>query len=199
LAKKVVGNKHAKPNWDSLANDYDLIRDLIEATIPGFDNYNKRVRNSGGFYLPNGAREGDFKTKTGKALFTVNPVEDLTVKEDEFIMMTIRSHDQFNTTIYGNDDRYRGIKNGRRVVFMNENDIKKAGLNSGDKVDLFSFYDDQERVARDFQVIKYDIPVNTVATYFPEANVLVPINSFAKRSYTPAYKSVIIKIARTLA
>ena len=199
LAKKVVGDKHAKPNWEALAKDYDLIRDLIEATIPGFDNYNKRVRNSGGFYLPNGAREGDFKTKTGKALFTVNPVEDLTVKEDELIMMTIRSHDQFNTTIYGNDDRYRGIKNGRRVIFMNEQDIKKLGLQPGDKVDLFSYYDDQERVARDFQVIKFDIPVNTVATYFPEANVLVPINSFAKRSYTPAYKSVIIKVARALA
>ena len=199
LAKKVVGDKHAKPNWEAIAKDYDLIRDLIEATIPGFDNYNKRIRNSGGFYLPNGAREGDFKTETGKALFTVNPVEDLTVKEDELIMMTIRSHDQFNTTIYGNDDRYRGIKNGRRVVFMNEYDIKKSGLKPGDKVDLFSYYDNQERVARDFQVIKYDIPMNTVATYFPEANVLVPINSYAKRSYTPAYKSVIIKVARALA
>ena len=135
LAKKVVGDKHAKPNWEALAKDYDLIRDLIEATIPGFDNYNKRIRNSGGFYLPNGAREGNFKTETGKALFTVNPVVDLTVKEDELIMMTIRSHDQFNTTIYGNDDRYRGIENGRRVIFMNEQDIKKLGLQPGDKVD----------------------------------------------------------------
>ena len=199
LAKKVVGDKYPKPNWDAVAKDYNLIRDLIEATIPGFDNYNERVLNHGGFYLPNGAREGNFKTETGKALFSVNPVYNITVKEDEFIMMTIRSHDQFNTTIYGNDDRYRGIKNGRRVIFMNENDIKKAGLNPGDQVDLFSYYDNKERVARDFQVIKYDIPVNTVATYFPEANVLVPINSFAKRSHTPAYKSVIIKIARTLA
>ncbi len=196
LAKKVVGDKYAKPNWDALAKDYNLIRDLIEATIPGFENYNERVLNHGGFYLPNGAREGNFKTKTGKALFTVNPVANITVKEDEYIMMTIRSHDQFNTTIYGNDDRYRGIKNGRRVIFMNENDIKKAGLKSGDQVDLFSYFENKERVARDFQVIKYDIPVNTVATYFPEANVLVPINSYAKRSYTPAYKSVIIKIAR---
>lgn len=196
LAKKVVGDKYAKPNWETLATDYDLIRDLIEATIPGFENYNERVLNHGGFYLPNGARDGNFKTKTGKALFSVNPVVNISVKEDEFIMMTIRSHDQFNTTIYGNDDRYRGIKNGRRVIFMNENDIKKAGLKSGDQVDLFSYFENKERVARDFQVIKYDIPVNTVATYFPEANVLVPINSFAKRSYTPAYKSVIIKMVK---
>ncbi len=199
LAKKVVGDKYAKPNWDAVAKDYDLIRDLIEATIPGFDNYNERVRNHGGFYLPNGAREGNFKTETGKALFSINPVENITIKEDEFIMMTIRSHDQFNTTIYGNDDRYRGIENGRRVVFMNASDIKKVGLTAGDKVDLFSYFENKERVARDFQVVQYDIPVNTVATYFPEANVLVPINSFAKRSYTPAYKSVIIKIARTQA
>ncbi len=199
LAKVVVGDKYAKPNWEAVAEDYDLIRDLIEATIPGFDNYNERVRNHGGFYLPNGAREGNFKTETGKALFSVNPVVNLTVKEDELIMMTIRSHDQFNTTIYGNDDRYRGIENGRRVIFMNAEDIKKAGLKAGDKVDLFSYFENKERVARDFQVIEYDIPVNTVATYFPEANVLVPINSFAHRSYTPAYKSVIIKIARTQA
>ena len=196
LANKVVGNKHSKPNWKTIAEDYDLIRDLIESTIPGFENYNERVLNHGGFYLPNGAREGNFKTKTGKALFSVNPVANITVQEDEYIMMTIRSHDQFNTTIYGNDDRYRGIENGRRVIFMNEMDIKKAGFKPGDKIDLFSYFENKKRVAKDFQIIPYDIPVNTVATYFPEANVLVPINSFAKRSYTPAYKSVIIKIER---
>lgn len=198
LAKKVVGEKYAKPNWETLAADYDLVRDLIEATIPGFDNYNERTRNHGGFYLPNAARDGNFETETGKALFSVNPVLNLSVKEDEYIMMTIRSHDQFNTTIYGNDDRYRGIENGRRVVFMNVEDIKKGGFKAGDKVDLFNYFENKERVARDFQIIKYDIPVNTVATYFPEANVLVPINSFAHRSYTPAYKSVIIKMKKVV-
>ncbi len=198
LANVVVGNKYAKPNWEMLAADYDVVRDLIEATIPGFDNFNERVRNHGGFYLPNSAREGNFETETGKALFSVNPVLNLTVKADEYIMMTIRSHDQFNTTIYGNNDRYRGIENGRRVVFMNAADIKKAGFNSGDKVDLFSYFEKKKRIARDFQIIEYDIPVNTVATYFPEANVLVPINSFAHRSYTPAYKSVIIKMKKVV-
>jgi len=198
LAKKVVGEKYSKPDWETLAADYDVVRDLIEATIPGFDKYNERVRNHGGFYLPNAARDGNFKTETGKALFSVNPVINLSVKESEYIMMTIRSHDQFNTTIYGNNDRYRGIKNGRRVIFMNKKDLKIAGLKAGDQVDLFSYFEKKERIARQFQIVEYEIPEKTVATYFPEANVLVPINSFAHRSYTPAYKSVIIKIRKAV-
>lgn len=198
LAKTVVGDKYQKPDWENLAEDYDLIRDLIEVTIPGFEHFNERVRNHGGFYLPNAARDCSFETETDKAIFTVNPVIDIVTQSDEYIMTTLRSHDQFNTTIYGNNDRYRGIKNGRRVVFMNKKDIENAGLTAGDQVDLFSYFENKERVARQFQVVTYEIPERTVGTYFPEANVLVPVNSFAHRSYTPAYKSVIIKIRKAI-
>lgn len=198
LAGVVLGNRFKKPKWDILASNYDNIRDLIEDCVPGFEQYNERVRRHGGFYLPNAAREGKFNTKTGKALFTQNAPSSLSIGEDEYVMMTIRSHDQFNTTIYGNDDRYRGIKNGRRIAFMNKSDIKKAGFKNGEVVDLFSYYGDKERVARQFKVVEYEIPTQTVATYFPEANVLVPIDSFAKRSYTPAYKSVRVKIRKAV-
>jgi anaerobic selenocysteine-containing dehydrogenase len=110
------------------------------------------------------------------------------------MMMTIRTHDQFNTTIYGLDDRYRGIYNERRVVLMNKNDIKKLGFNHGDAVDLYNYYDNVERVAKNFMVIQYNIPEQCAATYFPETNVLVPINSVADRSNTPTSKYVIIKL-----
>ena len=118
--------KNSNTKWNHLTEDYDRIREAIQNTIPGFDDYNRRVRNDGGFYLPNGARDGNFKTKTGKANFTNNPVPKHELKNGEFIMMTIRTHDQFNTTIYGLDDRYRGIYNGRRIVMMNAKDIKEA-------------------------------------------------------------------------
>jgi len=195
LAKVTLGEK-TKTNWDELVANYDNIRNAIEKTIPGFDNYNERVRKPGGFYLPNGAREGDFKTKTGKANFTINTMPDHQLKDDEFIMMTIRSHDQYNTTIYGLHDRYRGIYNERRVVLMNEADIQAAGLKARDEVDLYSHYDDQERVARSFLVVPYDIPSQCVGTYFPEANPLIPYNKYANISRTPISKSVIITIRK---
>jgi molybdopterin-dependent oxidoreductase alpha subunit len=182
-------------NWTAMAGNYDLIREAIEATIPGFKQFNERIRISGGFYLPNNARENDFSvTYTGKANFTINQLSDIVLKKDQYLMMTIRSHDQFNTTIYGLDDRYRGILNERRVIFMNSDDIKEAGLQHNDLVDLVSHFEGQERRAEKFIVISYSIPRQCTATYFPETNVLVHLNSKARISNTPTSKTVVITV-----
>lgn len=186
----------SKINWDIYIKNYDNIRNDIEKTINGFEDYNKRVRELGGFYLPNGARKGKFNTITQKANFNVGKLIFSNLAPDELMMMTIRTHDQFNTTIYGLDDRYRGIYNERRVVLMNENDIKKLGFNHGDAVDLYNYHDNIERVAKNFMIIQYNIPEQCAATYFPETNVLVPINSVADRSNTPTSKYVIIKLKK---
>ncbi len=197
LAKATLnkrGPEGAAIDWDGLVANYDRIREAIEHVVPDFENFNERVRRPGGFYLPNPIRKREFKTKDGKAHFTVHPLPQLKLAPDEFLMMTMRSHDQFNTTIYGLDDRYRGIHNGRRVVFMNPDDIRSAELKEGQLVDLVSRYDGQERVARSFRVVPYSIPSRCAATYFPEANVMVPVNYFADKSHTPASKSVVISI-----
>ena len=187
--------KDSSTNWSSLVKDYDNVRNKIEATIPGFENYNSRVREKGGFYLPNNAREKDFTpTHTGKANFTINEVSDIHLEKNQFIMMTIRTHDQYNTTIYGLDDRYRGILKERRVVFMNPKDMKIQGLTKLDKVDLTSHFNGEERTAKGFLVIPYSIPKQCTATYFPEANVLVPIQSKGRISNTPTSKTIIITI-----
>jgi molybdopterin-dependent oxidoreductase alpha subunit len=193
LAKAVLGEKSVV-KWDWYKEHYDNIRWDIERTIPGFDHYNDRSRLPGGFYLPNSAREGEFKTVTGKANFNVATFEPTQYKSDELMMMTIRSHDQFNTTIYGLDDRYRGVHNERRVIFMNANDIQKFGCKAGDKVDLYNFHGGKERVARNFIIIEFSIPEGCTATYFPETNVLVPIDSVADKSNTPTSKMVLIKL-----
>jgi len=193
LARAVLGDK-SKVNWERLVEDYDRIRSLIEKTLSGFENYNERVRVPSGFYLPNAARERVFKTKTGKANFTVHALPRHELKENQFMMLTMRSHDQFNTTIYGLDDRYRGIKGGRRVIFLNEEDMREFGLKSGQYVDITSHFEDGERKAKNFAVVPFSIPRRCAATYFPEANVLVPIDSTADKSNTPASKSVIISI-----
>ncbi len=196
LAQATLGQK-TTVDWDGMTANYDRIRDAIEQTVPGFDRYNERVRHSGGFYLPNGAREGNFTTDTGKAKFTINRLPDHVLKEDEFLMMTIRSHDQYNTTIYGLHDRYRGIHNARRVVLMNADDVAAAQLEKGALVDISSHYDGIERVAPHFTVVPYDIPLRCLATYFPEANVVVPYNRSATRSNQPISKSVVVKVARS--
>jgi molybdopterin-dependent oxidoreductase alpha subunit len=189
--------KNTKIDWTAFASNYDLIRSKIEATIPGFENYNTRVRIKGGFYLPNSARENNFSpTASGKANFTINKPSDLKLESNQFIMMTIRTHDQYNTTIYGLDDRYRGVLNERRVVFMNATDMKAQNLKQLDLVDLTSHFKDEKRVARGFLVVRYNIPKQCTATYFPEANVLVPLKSVAKISNTPTSKTVIITIEK---
>jgi len=195
LAAETLGDQ-SKVKWSSMKNDYDLIRDKIEAVIPGFDSYNKRVRQPEGFYLPNGAREGTFNTKSGKAEFTINELPKNSLKKNEFAMMTIRSHDQYNTTIYGLDDRYRGIYNERRVVLMNKEDMNKMSLRSKDVVDIIENSGIKKRIAPHFLVVEYDIPKSCIATYFPEANVLVPIDHFAKRSKTPASKYIKVKLSK---
>ena len=195
MAAAVIGDK-MDVDWLWYASDYDRIRGAISTTIPGFEDYNNRVRREGGFYLPNGPRERKFTTKSGKAGFTINPVPQHNLKEGSYKMMTIRSHDQYNTTIYDLNDRYRGVYNGRRVVFMNADDMKKEGLKQGDFVDLLSHYDEKERVAPRFMVVTYDIPRQCTATYFPEANVLISINSKADRSDTPVSKLVVVKIRK---
>ncbi len=195
LAKATLGSRTVV-NWDKYEKNYDHIRDDIERVINGFDNYNEKVKNKGGFYLPNGNRTRKFETKDKKANFSVTELYVPATGEDELIMMTIRSHDQFNTTIYGLDDRYRGVFNERRVVFMNEKDILRAGLKTGDVVDLYNYSDGAERVAHKFSIVKYDIPEKCIATYFPEANVLVPIKSVADVSNQPASKSVVVKVRR---
>lgn len=194
LAEAVLGKKSGI-DWSGYAQHYDHIRDAIERTIPGFDDYNRRVREPGGFYLPNGSRIGKFNTATtGKAHFNIAPVPEHRLADGEYIMMTIRSHDQFNTTIYGLDDRYRGIYHERRVILMNPADIAREGLKDGDVVDITSHFDGVERVARKFIVVAYDIPERCTATYFPETNVLVPINSTAEKSNTPTSKWVVVRV-----
>src|SRR6185436_2029167 len=195
LAKATLGD-HSKINWDLYESNYDNIRDDIAKVIPGFENYNSRVRKLGGFYLPNSARDGKFDTFSGKTHFNIGEMTNHKLAADEFMMMTIRSHDQFNTTIYGLNDRYRGVFNERRVIYINAKDIAKTGLKPGDVVDLCNYFDGIERIARKFIVVEFSIPEQCTATYFPETNVLVPINSTAEKSNTPTSKSVIIKIKK---
>jgi molybdopterin-dependent oxidoreductase alpha subunit len=193
LAKAVLGSR-SSVDWDGLLANYDRIRDHIEQVVPGFDDYNRRARQPGGFYLPNPIRKLEFKTDDGRAHFTVHEMPRHDLKPGQFLMMTMRSHDQFNTTIYGLDDRYRGIQNGRRVVFLNADDIRYDGLQDGQVVDLISHFEGEERVARHFRIVAYSIPRRCAATYFPETNVLVPLRNFADKSNTPASKSVVISI-----
>jgi len=194
LAEAVLG-RGVPLDWSALAGDYDVIRAHIERVIPGFTDFNRRIR-SGPFYLPNPPRdERRFETAGGRARFTLHELPEDGLCPGEFVMMTIRSHDQFNTTVYGLDDRYRGIYNGRRVIFMNEEDIRECGLVQGQLVDLTSDFRGRIRSAPRFMVAPYQIPRRCTATYFPEANVLVPLDSVAEVSNTPASKSVVIRIA----
>ena len=183
-------------NWNEMITNYDVIRDHIEFTISGFDNYNERVRKPGGFYLPNGSRTRAFTTPNKRAQFTVNPLPTRQVANGNFIMMTIRSHDQYNTTIYGMNDRYRGIYNERRVVLMNPEDMKLNGYKSEDIVHLTSHFNQETRRAENFKIVPYNIPKGCVGTYFPETNVLVAIDNFARESGTPVSKYIEVSIEK---
>lgn len=195
LAAAVLNNSSVP--WLELAGNYDLIRERIQQVIPGFDDYNARVRQAGGFYLPNKPRTGEFSTPTGKAKFTVSPLPADTVRPGELVMMTIRTHDQFNTTVYGLDDRYRGILGERRVVLMHRDDIAERGLKANDVVDLTNTDAAGTRTARRFLVVEYDIPKGNCATYFPETNVLVPLDRVADGSRTPTSKFVPVRVEKT--
>lgn len=184
----------SKINWLAYKDNYALVREDIAEVVNGFQDYNKKLKQPAGFYLPNGARERKFKTKTGKANFTKNKLPKWKLKSGELIMMTIRSHDQFNTTIYGLDDRYRGVFNERRIIFMNRDDMKLRNFKEQQVVNLKSEFNGTIRNANNFKVVGYDIPKNCCATYFPETNVLVPLDSFAHTAKTPASKSVRITV-----
>ena len=184
--------------WRAMASDYRVIRRHIEKVIPGFDNFDERARQPGGFMLPRGPHDSrTFATATGKARFTRNALDAIHVPEGHLILQTVRSHDQFNTTVYGLDDRYRGIEGGRRVVFVNADDLAEQGLADGDVVDLVSVWSDGERRAVAFRAVAYPTPRGCAATYFPEANVLVPLDSTAIGSNTPTSKSIIIRLEPT--
>ncbi|HWB93791.1 MAG TPA: FdhF/YdeP family oxidoreductase [Puia sp.] len=199
LAKATFGSRSGgtRIDWDRYLKNYDAIRDDIEKTIPGFERYNLRVREPGGFYLPNAPREGRFDTPDGKAHFNVAKPAIIRLEQDQLMMMTIRSHDQFNTTIYGLDDRYRGVFNGRRVIFLNPDDIRQQGLQPNDVVDIINDHGGIRRIAPRFIVVPYPIPRQCAATYFPETNVLVPIDTVAAKSNTPVSKLVIIRLQRS--
>jgi molybdopterin-dependent oxidoreductase alpha subunit len=194
LAAATLGARSHTP-WLDLIADYDLIRDRISRVIPGFSDFNARVRQPGGFELINGARERRWDVPGGKARFTSNPLSQLHATEGQLILQTMRSHDQFNTTVYGLNDRYRGIGNERRIVFMNPDDMKARGLKPLQPADLTSHFGDERRHAHRFLAIPYDLPRGSCAAYFPEANVLVPIDSYADVSLTPTSKGVIVTIA----
>lgn len=194
LAKATLGSR-STVGWDGLVANYDRIRDRIERVVPGFENFNARIRKDV-FYLPNDARDRrKFNNPEGKAKFSISQLTPPNLAPDQYLMTTVRSHDQFNTTIYGLNDRYRGVYNGRRVIFMNGDDIKAAGLRQGQLVDLTSYYKDEMRTACHFMVAPMEIARRCTATYFPEANVLVSINNSADRSNTPVSKSLVISIA----
>jgi molybdopterin-dependent oxidoreductase alpha subunit len=194
LARATLG-RNTSVDWEAMAGNYDLIRDRIERVIPGFEDFNQRIRQDI-FYLPNAPRDHrKFNNDIGKAKFITAPLPAHKLEPGQYVMMSIRSHDQFNTHIYGLDDRYRGIYNGRRVIFMHADDIREAGLKTGQLVDLTGHHEGETRRARHFMVTPYEIPRGCTATYYPETNVLVPINSTAERANTPSSKYVVISIA----
>ena len=193
IANELLG-ANSKTQWLELSQDYNLIRNHIENCIPGFDNYNSRILEPGGFYLPNAVKDRKFNTHNQKANFVTADFTPLTLETDQLILQTLRSHDQFNTTVYGLDDRYRGIHNERRVIFLNPQDMEKRKISPEQPVDITSHYSDKSRHAPNFLAIPYDLPRGCAAAYFPEANPLVPIDSFAEKSHTPTSKAVIVSI-----
>jgi molybdopterin-dependent oxidoreductase alpha subunit len=195
IAQATVTGK-GRVDWPAMVADYDRIREHIEHVVPGFTQYNQRVRQPGGFYLPNGPREGTFTTPSKKAHFTVHQIPQRALKDGQLLLTTLRSHDQFNTTIYGEHDRYRGVFGGRRVVFLNAEDMQTLGFAANDWVDITSHFGEESRHAARFRVVPYEIPRGCAAAYYPETNVLVPVGSVAEGSNQPASKSVIVTLAR---
>ncbi|SOD89753.1 FdhF/YdeP family oxidoreductase [Streptomyces sp. Ag109_G2-15] len=196
LARLVLGEQPALP-WEEFEADYDSIRDRIARVVPGFDDFNTRVRRPGGFRLPNPVNQQKFNTPSGKAVFTRNDFTMLRAPKGHLILQTMRSHDQWNTIPYAMDDRYRGIKGARRVVLVNPADLAELGLADRDVVDLFSIWrDGVERRADGFRVIAYPTPPGSAAAYYPETNVLVPLDSVADISNTPTSKGVVIRLVQ---
>ncbi len=202
LARRLLGAAHPVA-WERFAEDYDAIREEIAAVVPGCEDYNRRVRQPDGFQLPHPPRDArEFPTATGKANFATYPLQWVSVPPGRLVLQTLRSHDQYNTTIYGLNDRYRGVKGGRRVVFVNPGDIVQLGLTEGDRVDLVSEFHGadgvQERRAEDFLVVPYPTPPGNAAAYYPETNSLVPLDHVAAKSNTPVSKAVVVRLERVV-
>ena len=194
LAESTLGIEHLE--WRVLGQDYSKIRDLMEQSLFGFDQYNERVNSPNGFELPNPPRDSQsFSTQDGKAHFTAHDLPNLEVDDDQSVMMTLRSHDQYNTTIYGLSDRYRGVKGNRRVVFMNATDMVERGWKARTKVNITSHFKDEKRHSENWLIVPYDIPSGNIATYFPEANSLVPLHSTAEQSNTPTSKWIVCSMS----
>ncbi len=195
LADTYFQGRHSVP-WKAMGEDYALIRESIDEVAKGFEKTAERSKGIG-YYLPNNVRNLDFSMlPDGKAQLTLNAPPDHHLAEDEFMLMTIRSHDQFNTTIYGLDDRYRGVYNERRVLFMNPEDMASRNFVKMDVVNIHSNYDNTLRTAPRFLVLPYNIPKGDLAAYFPETNVLVPYNHFAEKSKTPISKSIKVTVEK---
>ncbi len=195
LARATLGER-SKIQWEALSNNYDLIREHISHVVPGFENFNVRIQKDI-FYLPNPIRSRVFTTNTGQANFYVHPLPEHVLQPGQLMLMTIRSHDQFNTTIYGLDDRYRGVYGGRRVIFLNRADMAELEILPHTQVDITSHFEGEQRTAKAFQVVPYDIPRRCAAAYFPETNVLVAIGSRADKSNSPASKSIVISLNKS--
>ncbi|MBB3303389.1 molybdopterin-dependent oxidoreductase alpha subunit [Rhizobium sp. BK077] len=201
IAQATVGA--AVVDWTELAGDHDRIRDHIAATIPGFENYNARLRKPRGFHLRNTAAHREWDTPAGKASFSAEPLPEETVHqrarkgEGRFALQTFRSHDQYNTTVYGLDDRYRGVYGERQVIFIHPADLQAMHAEAGDRVDVVGEHEDGiERIAENFRFVPYDIPRGSIAGYYPELNVLVPLGSAGRESDTPTSKSIMVSFRR---
>jgi molybdopterin-dependent oxidoreductase alpha subunit len=199
MARTLLGPEHPVP-WEQFSGSYDLIRDAIADVVDGCADYNTRVRQPDGFQLPHPPRDSrEFQTATGKANFAIYPLEWVEVPPGRLVLQTLRSHDQYNTTIYGLDDRYRGVKGSRRVVFVNPADIASLDLADGARVDLISEFPDgtggiEERRTKDFLVVPYPTPVGNAASYYPETNPLIPLDHTAAKSNTPVSKAIVIRL-----
>ncbi|MGY8976955.1 MAG: FdhF/YdeP family oxidoreductase [Cytophagales bacterium] len=192
IASRTIGNDIV--DWHALIDDYDRIRILISKAVVGFESFNEKLKKDGIFDLPNGPRNQQFTNDIGKARFTVNELPNYQIDPDELLMMTIRSHDQFNTTIYGLDDRYRGIYGTRKIVLMNKKDVEKHDLDIDLPVTLYNNYGGKKREVSGLKIVAYEIPKGCIATYFPECNVLIPLELKARKSNTPASKSVKVRL-----
>ncbi|HWJ86020.1 MAG TPA: molybdopterin dinucleotide binding domain-containing protein, partial [Cellulomonas sp.] len=198
LARAVLGDD-GPIDWAGFERDYDTIRESISRVVPGFEDFNQQVRRKGGFVLPNGPRDSrTFPTATGKAMITVNELVPVECPPGRLILQTVRSHDQFNTTMYSLDDRYRGIRKGRDVVLVNPDDLEELGFGDGERVDVVSEWPGEpDRVLRGVRVVSYPTSRGCAAAYFPEANVLVPLASTALGSNTPVSKAVVVRLERS--
>jgi formate dehydrogenase major subunit len=199
IAQATIGDRYGIA-WQAMRDNYSVIRTHISRVVPGCASYEVNVHRPGGFVLPHPPRDSrTFETKSGRAEFVTSPIDVLQVPDGHLILQTLRSHDQFNTTIYGLSDRYRGIEGGRKVIFLHPDDIAHLGFRNGDLVDIVTHWeaDDRERCVREFRIVSYDTPRGSAAAYYPETNPLVPLDSTAESSNCPTSKSIIVRLLQS--